>query len=139
MVLLCANESRSVSYLHLVDKPYLTSFEVIVMPVWFSQLTLLQTRRLRSLRYEMFSQALLLADQLRQNNAINAVATSSTGSSSSTGYPTSTGAPDSGAATSTGESSSIPTSTSASNGALRSSLNAGLVVSVIGLVASLSF
>jgi len=74
-----------------------------------------------------------------KNNAINAVATSSTGSSSSTGYPTSTGAPDSGAATSTGESSSIPTSTSASNGALRSSLNAGLVVSVIGLVASLSF
>jgi len=81
-----------------------------------------------------------------QNNAINSTsstAPSSTGSPSSTGYPSNTGYPTggsgaSGAGTSTG---STPTTTSASNGApaLRSSMNVGLVVSVIGLVASLSF
>jgi len=80
-----------------------------------------------------------------QNNAINAGNTTS--SSSGTAAPSSTGSStDAGSPTDASVTSgSTPTSTStksASNGAvpgLRSSVNVGLVVSIVGLVLSLSF
>jgi len=88
-----------------------------------------------------------------QNNAINSVnttsnstASSSTASSTDAGSPTDSSSDSSGTASGTGASitgSSTPTSTnSASNGAvpgLRSSVDAGLMVAIVGLVVSLGF
>jgi plastocyanin len=83
------------------------------------------------------------------NTASGTTASSSAGAPSSTASSTDAGSPtdsSSGGATSTdGSTSSAPTSTStksASNGAapgLHSSVNVGLVVSIVGLVVSLSF
>ncbi|KAF8743637.1 hypothetical protein AX14_001695 [Amanita brunnescens Koide BX004] len=84
-----------------------------------------------------------------QNNAINAgnTSSSSTGTSSTTGTASSTGSPAGAGAGTYGSGTTTtavnsPTSTSASNGAapaLRSSVNVGIIVSIVGLVVSLSF